>query len=707
MNPAPTSASKAGTIAAVMTQAMNTIQPPDQQERVLAWLQQHADTAGLDSARELARLLEALGADPAVIAAGMLSEALGTLADEGPLQQAFGDEVCSLYRETRRFIDDPAGWLRTAEQHSEPAEDRQWLLLALLEDMRVVFVLLAHQVLLMRGLKERPPEQQRQIAAQTRGVFAPLANRLGIARLKWELEDLAFRYLEPDHYHAIARALEERRSDRERYIEQVVAQLRQALREAGIEAEVYGRPKHIYSIWRKMQRKQLDFDQLYDVRALRVMVDTLEQCYGALAVVHGLWRFIPGEYDDYIAAPKPNGYQSLHTAVIGPGDKTLEIQIRTRAMHRHAELGVAAHWRYKEGGRHDATLEHRIENLRALIRGAGGNDSPVRGASADIYVLSPQGRVVELPAGATPLDFAYRIHTELGHRCRGARVDGQMVPLSTPLRSGQQVEILTAKQARPSRDWLNPELGYLKSRRARAKVRHWFKQQYRDEHIAAGRAALQRELGKARAAELDLAALATQFNYRTADDLLAALGRGELGLRSLHNAIVRGQGAPANETPSGQRAPASQAGAARFSGADGLLTKLARCCKPMPGDAIVGYVTQGRGVSIHRRDCRNLAHLSKRHPQRLLDVDWTAGPRGHYPVDVEVEAMDRPGLLRDVTSVLAAEEVNVLAANTHSNRQRHTARMRLSLELADGAQLRRVLGRLLQVHSVFEARRVD
>ncbi len=689
------------------THTVSKIQPT-LQEHVRAWLREHADETGWEAAGELARLLDTLGADEAVIAAGMLSEGLGSLADERPLQQAFGDEVCKLYREIRRFIDDPAGWLQAAEQHSEPAEDRQWLLLALLDDIRVVFVLLAHQVLLMRGLKQHPPEQQRQIAAQTRSLFAPLANRLGIARLKWELEDLAFRYLEPVRYHEIARALEERRSDRERYIEQVVEQLRQALREAGIEAEVYGRPKHIYSIWRKMQRKQLDFDQLYDVRALRVMVDTLEQCYGALAVVHGLWHFIPGEYDDYIAAPKPNGYQSLHTAVVGPGEKTLEVQIRTRAMHRHAELGVAAHWRYKEGGRHDASLESRIESLRALIRGEGDGLAPP--ATADIYVLTPQGRVVELPAGATPLDFAYRVHTELGHRCRGARVDGQMVPLTTPLRSGQQVEILTAKQARPSRDWLNPELGYLKSRRARAKVRHWFKQQYRDEHIAAGRAALQRELGKARVAELDLAALATQFNYQEADDLLAALGRGELGLHSLHNAIARDEHVPedAQALPAPvPRTAASQDEPGHFIGVEGLLTKLARCCKPMPGDDIVGYVTQGRGVSIHRRDCRNLAHLIKRHPRRLLEVDWVVGSRGHYPVDVEVEAMDRPGLLRDVTSVLAGEEVNVLAANTHSNRQRHTARMRLSLEVADGAQLRRVLARLLQVHSVFEARRVD
>ena len=595
--------------------------------------------------------------------------------------------------------DDP--WVAEARRLRDLAaqaeDERATLVLSSAEEPTALFVLLIHALLRLRRLKTAPEVERRAGARAAFDLYAPLANRLGLGRIKWELEDLGLRYAEPQVYADIARRLEERRTDREAYIARVVAELTEALREAGIPAQVSGRPKHIYSIWRKMQRKHKRFEELFDVRAVRVLVDTVDQCYAALSVVHARWPFIPGEYDDYIAAPKANRYQSLHTAVIGPGGKTLEVQIRTHEMHAHAELGVAAHWRYKEGARAAEGLEQRIQQLRARLRGEPEPEAP-----GPVHVLTPKGEVIALPPGATPLDFAYRIHTEVGHRTRGAKVDGRIVPLNTPLKSGQRVELVLARESAPSRDWLRPENGYLTTARARAKVRQWFKQQLRSEHVLAGREALARELaGEAAPPHDALAAAARRCNLRDVDDLYAAVGRGELGVRQVANLLRRPPEAE-DALPTQGAAPAPEAGRGLVVlGVSDLLTRLAGCCRPLPGDPVRGYISQGRGVTVHRADCPNLARLD---PERLVDVAWGEADR-RLPADIVVRAQDRAGLLRDVSSVLAALDINVLGANTHSDRRTREAHLRLTLEVADREQLDRALARLAQIPDVLEARR--
>ncbi len=588
--------------------------------------------------------------------------------------------------------------LRLAQLAAQAEADAADLVLASVREPLALFVLLLHALVHLRHLKHAPEDQRRAAAAQAFALYAPLANRLGLGRIKWELEDLALRYTEPAAYADIARRLEERRADREAYIARVVQTLGAALQEAGIPAQISGRPKHIYSIWRKMQRKNKRFEELFDVRAVRVLVDTVDQCYAALSVVHARWPFIPGEYDDYIAAPKANRYQSLHTAVIGPEGKTLEVQIRTHEMHAHAELGVAAHWRYKEGGGAGLALERRIQQLRARL--AGEAEEPEAGP---VHVLTPKGEVIVLPPGATPLDFAYRIHTEVGHRTRGAKVDGRMVPLNTPLQSGQQVELILAKAPAPSRDWLRPENGYLVTARARAKVRQWFKQQLRAEHVAAGREALARALAGTVPEEGRLQAVAQRYNLARVEDLYAAVGRGELGVRSVANALRERPPAEAPEPLPERSAPVQpQArGTVVVLGVTDLLTRLAGCCRPLPGDPVRGYISQGRGITVHRADCPTLARLD---PERLVAVEW-GREQGRFQADVALRALDRAGLLRDVSSVLAALEINVLAANTHTDRRSREAHMRLTLELADREQLDRALARLAQIPGVLEARR--
>ncbi|MDH5301892.1 MAG: bifunctional (p)ppGpp synthetase/guanosine-3',5'-bis(diphosphate) 3'-pyrophosphohydrolase [Gammaproteobacteria bacterium] len=663
----------------------------------------------VDLADELAGILNQLNVDYELIVAGFLYEAFdGELARQAAIEARLGARIGQSYGEMCRLLDVNAPWLSGADLKSG---GHQLMLLSMMKDVRLAFLLLGHQLLRMRHLKGAPADMIKREAAFTRYVFAPMANRLGIGQLKWELEDLAFRFSQPEEYKRIASALEERRVDRERYIQQVVGELSYALQAAHIQAKVYGRPKHLFSIWKKMQNKDLDFKDLYDVRALRVMVDDITQCYAALSVVHTVWPFVHGEYDDYIAAPKANGYQSLHTAVHGPEGKTIEVQIRTHEMHEFAELGVAAHWRYKEGGssKRDEALEKRIESLRMML---SGDVCPVPGLEdsrdeAHIYVLTPQGKVVELVAGATPLDFSYSVHTELGHRCRGAKVNGQMVPLTTPLSSGQEVEIITAKEARPSRDWLVPHFGYLKTSRARSKVKAWFRAQFRREHIESGKGTLQKEVGKDKLAGWPWDALCKRFNYQTAEDIYAAVGRGELGLQQLLHAVedLQPETQPMQDDDVHLTKATLNSGKVVVQGVGDLMTSLARCCKPMPGDDVVGFITRGRGVTVHRRSCSNVEHMRALEPERFIDIHW--GGRGSFEVDIEIEAMDRSGLLRDVTSVLAGEEVNVLAVNTHSDRKVHSAHMRLTLEVRGGDHLNRALARLLQIQSVLEARRVS
>jgi len=584
------------------------------------------------------------------------------------------------------------------------------MLLAMAQDVRVVLIKLADHMQSMRYLVKCDDVQLRHdMARLTRDLFAPLANRLGVWQLKWELEDLALRILEPETYKRIANLLDEKRSDRERYIEAAAERLRAEFSRARIKADVSGRPKHIYSIYNKMRRKAVAFDAVYDVRAVRVLVDGIDECYAALDVVHRLWTPLPGEFDDYIAKPKGNDYRSLHTAVTGDDGKPLEIQIRTFEMHQHAEFGVAAHWRYKEGSRHQVAYDEKIAWLRQIVEWKDEVADAAELAArfprdlfaGTIYVLTPQGRVIDLPRDATPIDFAYHVHTDLGHRCRGARVNGAMVPLNTPLANGQQVEVMVAKQGGPSRDWLNPALGYLKSASARGKVRQWFNRLNHEVSVAEGREVVEKELQRQGMTSVSLEKLAQSFGFAKLADFFAEAGRGEISQRQLQMAL-RGEDAPAipAEAQPLVKKPRAQPGGILIVGVDKLLTVPARCCKPAPPDAIIGFVSRGRGVTIHRRGCENVKRLAA---ERLIAADWGASADATFPVDVVIEAGDRTGLLRDITEIFSREGVNVTATNTASRDA--SARMRLTVEIGNIAELNRVLALVSHVDGVTRALR--
>jgi GTP pyrophosphokinase len=671
--------------------------------------------------RGVAGILDALNLDADTIAAALLHATLEhTELTPETLRARVGDSVVELVDGVTRMgrIRELQARLPGAEGGSEQArlEGLRKLLLALAQDLRVVLIRLAARLQEMRTLRHLPEARRRHVARETLDIYAPLANRLGIWQVKWELEDLAFRYLEPERYQSIARQLDERRADREAFMGDVVGRLKQALAREGVQAEVTGRPKHIYSIFRKMQRKGVGFHQLFDVRAVRVLTETVKDCYAALGVVHGMWPHIPREFDDYIANPKGNDYRSLHTAVVGPSGKTLEVQIRTHEMHRHAELGVAAHWRYKEGGRHDPTLEVKISWLRQLLE---PREDPQEAQDFldrfknevfhdRVYVLSPKGKVLDLPKGATPLDFAYAIHTEIGHRCRGAKVGGNIVPLTYELQNGDQVEILTARHGQPSRDWLNPYLGYLQTARARAKARLWFKQQDIENTLSAGRDIVGKELRRLGVGDINLEKLARRLRFDRVEELLAAAGRGDVGPVQIAGAVREDLlPAPAPAPALRPRAPrhAGMAGGIVIEGVGNLLTQLARCCRPAPPDPITGYITQGRGVTIHRRDCPNALRLGAQDRSRLIDVSWSTSPGATYPVDVEVEAYDRQGLLRDITLLLAEEKVNVVGINLQTERDTRVARMSITVEVPDVGKLSRILSRLNQLPNVIDVRR--
>jgi GTP pyrophosphokinase len=667
----------------------------------------------------IASTLAEFGLEPEVLCAVLLQTAVAAgCADLDELGAEFEQDTLRVLDEVRRL--DDVGELRlqgTENLGGEQLEGLRKLLLAVVKDVRVVLVKLVRRLHEMRSLKQQLPDEQLRIARETMDVYAPLANRLGIGQVKWELEDLALRFLERDTYKHIARLLDERRTDRERYIQVVVRRLQDELQEAGIEASVVGRPKHIYSIWRKMQRKQLAFDQLFDVRAVRVLTGSVRDCYAALGVVHGLWPHLPKEFDDYIANPKSNGYQSLHTAVLGPRGKTVEVQIRTWDMHRSAELGVAAHWRYKEatkGG--EGLFEQRIRWLRQMLESRDDDNEDLldrfqsEAMEDRVYVLTPDGDVVEMAPGCTPLDFAYRIHTNVGHSCRGAKIDGRIVSLNYALQTGDQVEVLTSKSGVPSRDWLNPNLGYLRSSRARHKVRQWFRQADQSKNIAAGRSAVERELNRLGIRGANLLVVAQSLNYQNAEDMWAAVGFGDLTTTQVATAAQ--QQMPREDTDreflpvsKPQHRPGAGEAGITIEGVGNLLTVMGKCCKPVPQDAIVGFITQGRGVTIHRKDCPNLLNMAGHHPERIIEVNWGGPDEGVYPVDIHLEAYDRTGLLRDITSVLANEKVNVLAVNTRSDPESFTADMTMTLELADLAKLSRVLDRLMQLPNVIDVRR--
>jgi GTP pyrophosphokinase len=598
------------------------------------------------------------------------------------------------------------------------AEGLRRLLLAMVRDLRVVLIVLARQLVRMRAAVDADPAGQRRLALLGADIHAPLANRLGVWQFKWELEDLAFRFLHPETYHRIAHLLDERRADRESWIAAARAHLDQAFAAAGIGADVAGRPKHIHSIWRKMQRKGIEFSELYDVRALRVLVADIATCYAALGVVHGLWPHVPGEFDDYIANPKGNQYQSLHTAVIGPGGRTLEVQIRSHAMHEQAELGIAAHWRYKEGGRGDAGFERKIAWMRQLLdaRDGGEDESALlAGFRTDmledrVYLLTPKGEVIDLPRGATVLDFAYSIHTEVGHRCRGAKVNGRIVPLGHQPATGDRIEILTGKTGEPRRDWLSPQHGFLNTHRGREKVRAWFKRIDRAQNLAAGRALLEREIKRLALAHADLDELVARLHLKSPDELHEALALGDITpgqvARSLHEISQPPRPVP-TPAPLRRRAPRKPSGdAVVIEGVGNLLTQIARCCQPLPGDRIAGFVTRGRGVSVHRADCAQLARLGARDPARLIEVAWGDRPGRAYEVDVLVLGYDRKNLHKDVSTVIANAEVPLLGAGMKVDPDTRLAEMRFTLHVGDFGQLSLLLARLLAVPNVIEARRL-
>ncbi len=595
------------------------------------------------------------------------------------------------------------------------------MLIALVDDVRVALIKLAERTCAIRAVKEDPDNRQ-VVAREVFDVYAPLAHRLGIGHLKWELEDLSFRYLYEDAYHKIARLLDGKRLERDKFIERVKRQMTDVLARENIESELLGRSKHIYSIWRKMQRKGIGFSQVYDIRAVRILVPEIKDCYAALGVVHGLWRNIPNEFDDYIANPKENGYRSLHTAVIGPEGKILEVQIRTYDMDEEAELGVCAHWRYKGSDREGglaSSYEEKIAWLRQVLDWHEETGSDVRNLAEQlrndvsqdrVYVFTPDGDVVNLAHGATPLDFAYHVHTEVGHSCRGAKVNGSIVPLTYELNTGERVQILTGKESSPRRDWLQPGLGYLKTSRARAKVQHWFRAQARDDNIDAGRKLLEREFKRLALTAVDYKRLAHRVQLNGVEDMFAAVGAGELSAAQVLSAAQALFTDVSTDQASDVKlkAPSRKGtGTVQVQGVGNLLSHMAGCCKPVPGDAIVGFITRGRGVSVHRRDCARALHLQMEHPERIIDVSWGSDDRSGYAVDIGIEAYDRPGLLRDITELLANAKINVLSVNTLTDERENIANMRLRVEVRDLTSLGRLLVRIGRLSNVISARRLS
>ncbi|MCP3868811.1 MAG: bifunctional (p)ppGpp synthetase/guanosine-3',5'-bis(diphosphate) 3'-pyrophosphohydrolase [Gammaproteobacteria bacterium] len=677
--------------------------------------------SGLKHILSVAEILVRLGLDSETLVAAILHDILlGDFTTEEALAERFGTPVAHMVSDMTRIAT-----LNMSQQtgqrisEAEHKENLRRMVLSIGDDIRVVLIVLAERLHEMRMLKHLPESIQLPLVRETEEIYAPLANRLGIWHIKWELEDLCLRYLHPDEYKAIARKLDGRRVEREKFIGSIITLLREKLAAIGIKTEITGRPKHIYSIWKKMRRKAVDFDQIFDLRAVRILVGSVADCYAALGIVHGIWRYIPGEFDDYIATPKANLYRSIHTAVIGPGDRPLEIQIRTYEMHEHAELGVAAHWRYKESGKQDAEFERRITLMRNWLemREDTSNtedfvDNLKSGfESRQVYVLTPQGKVIELPKGATAVDFAYAIHSDVGHRCRGVRLNGRIATLTQPLKSGQTVDIITTREGGPSRDWLSPHLGYLKTSRARNRVRHWLKQKDYEQHVNIGRASLDKEINRLGVAKPDLEAILDRFNFKKTDDLLAAIGRGEVS-----PVQVAGTGIPFRESRSPIAEPPLRrrsrdkheagSGDVVVEGVGDLMTHMSRCCKPVPPDDIVGFITRGRGISIHRQQCSAVLNLSEEDQARLVEVNWAGrAAEAVFPVDIQVHANDRKGLLRDISSVLTNEDVAVTRVHSQTNRKTDHATLSFTIEITDMHQLSRLIDKVTQLSDVFEVRR--
>ncbi|MFK8048266.1 MAG: GTP diphosphokinase [Halioglobus sp.] len=675
--------------------------------------------AGLDMAQILADLHVGIDA----LVAGLLYRSVRE--DKLTLEQVrenFGDEAATLIQGVLRMAAISDFQYQSESpvlgQASGQKDNIRKMLISLVDDVRVALIKLAERSCAIRAVKD-DEQRRRGVAQEVFDVYAPLAHRLGIGHLKWELEDLSFRYIYTDAYRKIARLLDSKRLERDEFIARVQEELYRALRNAGLEVEITGRSKHIYSIWRKMQRKGIGFSQVYDIRAVRILVPEVKDCYATLGMVHGLWRNIPNEFDDYIANPKENGYRSLHTAVIGPEGKVLEIQIRTHQMDDEAELGVCAHWRYKDADKESrmaSTYEEKIAWLRQVLdwhEETGDADSVVEQFSFDVaqdrvYVFTPNGDVVNLAQGATPLDFAYHVHTEVGHRCRGAKVNGSIVPLTYALKTGEQVEVLTSAQGVPRRDWLQSSLGYLRTSRARAKVQHWFKAQAREDNVDAGRHLLEREFKRLALTSVDYQRIAKKLQQTTVDDMYAAVGSGDISSAAVLNVaqgLVESRHGP--QLKLAKSGSNSYRGQVQVHGVGNLLTYLAGCCKPLPGDGITGFITKGRGVSVHRNDCGRVMKLQEHSQDRIVAVEWgPKAPKDNFEVDVAIEAYDRQGLLRDITELFANARINVLSINTQTNQKRHTATMRLRVEVPNLSALSRLLERLNRLNNVVSAVRL-
>jgi GTP pyrophosphokinase len=666
--------------------------------------------------REIAAIVQSLGLPDEIVAAARLcplvrEEVFDIKLLENNELSTISQVITDLLQLGQFSL--PSGWQPGEALAGKQSEALRKMLLAVVSDVRLVLVRIAEQLYRLRNAKTSTREEQRALALETREIYAALANRLGVWQLKWELEDLSFRYIEPDTYKELAAAIKEKRTDRLGFIEEVKTTLQAELGKQGVKAEISGRPKHIYSIWRKMQRKDRGLDELYDIRAVRILVDDVKDCYTALGAVHNLWSYLPGEFDDYIANPKDNDYQSLHTAVVGPNGKTVEVQIRTHDMHRQAELGVAAHWRYKEGRGSPAAFDQKIRFLRQLLEPSGDGEDLLAQIRDDVfedrvYGISPKGDVVELPAGATPLDFAYHVHTQVGHRCRGAKVNGRIVPLTYKVRNGDKIEIITGSQAQPSRDWLSPKLGYLAGARNRAKVRNWFRHQDRDQHQRQGRDILDRELSRLNVRDVATDDIAHQLKHKNTDTLCVALGAGDLTSASIATALqhIRGTELPdkiSRRRPSKRRT--TQTGGVAVSGVGDLMCNFARCCRPVPPEAITGYITQGRGVTIHRQDCGNFLGLNQRYPERIIEVAWGESDAATYPVDLTLRAHDRTGLLRDISTVLADEKASVTDLSSHTDKKTLQTVMDIKIEIKDLPTLSTTITRLEQLPNVIAVKR--
>ena len=669
--------------------------------------------SGMPSSLDVAILLSQLSADETTIVVCLLSDSrLRTEAFHKVIKDEFGDEVHHMVRGIEKLH----GFKASKTDSKQQTERLRRMLLAMVDDVRVVLIKLAYRVQRLRELAKEDEITQKAIAAESLEIFSPIANRLGIGQLKWELEDLSFRYLQPETYQRIAKMLEEKRGERESYIKQVVTEIHTLLESAGIEARVYGRPKHIYSIWSKMTHKDKQFTELFDVRAIRITVNTVTECYTALGLIHGRWHYIAREFDDYIANTKENGYQSLHTAVYGPEGKPVEIQIRTWAMHEFAEYGVAAHWRYKERTEQDEVLEKTIHSIRKLLETPENDEEELLDSfktelfSDRVFILSPQGKVVDLPLGATPLDFAYSIHTEVGHKCRGAKVNGQIVPLTTKLENGVQVEILTTNNPSPSRDWLNPNLGYIASNRTRAKIKAWFRQQDHEQNVLDGKAAIERELKRMHILNPDINKAVKHFKVKSEEEWQAKVGRGDItsgqltfGLNQLYTEeAVK----PIPIKPKAKKTVnKGSTQSINVGGVGNLLTNIAPCCKPVPGDDIIGFITRGKGVSVHRQDCTNILNLEHDKQKQLISVEWAEHDNQTFEISLAIEAIDRTGLLKDITSILSDLKVNVLGVQSASNKDTQMADMQITLEVQDLEQLQKVSDKIMQLKNILKVYR--